>query len=63
MTRTNFERMRRERPDVKIVAMSGGGYVDTWDYLPTARRLGADATFLKALDVDVLIETLCALLR
>lgn len=53
--------MRRERSDVKIVAMSGGGYIDTWDYLPTAKRLGADATLRKARDVNKLIQIVCAL--
>jgi DNA-binding NtrC family response regulator len=55
--------MRRERPDVKIVAMSGGGYIDTCDYLPIARRLGANATFRKARDVDTLIQTVWELAR
>src|SRR5262250_938470 len=31
--------MRRECPDIKIIAISGGGYLDTWDYLATAQQL------------------------
>src|SRR5256885_9983587 len=30
--------MRRERPDAKIVAMSGGGRIDKADYLTTAEQ-------------------------
>jgi len=55
--------MRRERPNVKVIVMSGGGYIDTWDYLTTARELGADATFRKSLDTDALVEKLGELLR
>ena len=55
--------MQRERSDVKIIAMSGGGYIDTWDYLPVASRLGADATFRKGQDPDLLIEALRGLLQ
>lgn len=54
--------MRRERPNVKIIAISGGGYLDGWDYLTAAKQLGADATFPKALDTDALIEKLNELL-
>src|SRR5690242_10559649 len=47
--------MRRERPGVKIVAMSGDHGADDWDGLLTAERLGADATFPKVLDTDALL--------
>ena len=50
--------MRRERPGVKIIAISGGGYLDTWDYLAVAEQLGADATLRKVLDTDALIDLL-----
>ena len=33
--------LRREAPDARIVAMSGGGFGDTLDMLPVAQRLGA----------------------
>jgi CheY-like chemotaxis protein len=54
--------MRRERPDAKIVAMSGGGRVDKADYLTTAEKLGADAAVEK-LDMEKLIEILLRLLK
>ena len=45
--------MRRERPDAKIVAMSGGGRVDKADYLTTAEKL----------DMEKLIKILLRLLK
>jgi DNA-binding response OmpR family regulator len=33
--------MRRERPDVKVIAMSGGGRIGNLDVLDAARTLGA----------------------
>jgi len=55
--------MRRERPGVKIIAMSGGGRVGKSDFLTIAAKLGADATIPKPSDPDKLIETLRSLLR
>jgi CheY-like chemotaxis protein len=39
--------IRRLRPDIKIIAMSGGGRRVSMDFLPLAVRLGADRTFEK----------------
>jgi CheY-like chemotaxis protein len=39
--------IRRLRPDVKIIAMSGGGRRLSMDFLPMAARLGADRTIEK----------------
>ena len=39
--------IRRTRPGVKIIAISGGGRRLTMDFLPMAKRLGADRTFDK----------------
>jgi len=55
-------RMRRERPDVKIIALSGGGRVIKSDYLTAAEELGADAALAKGQGNHVLIETLSKLL-
>jgi len=54
--------MRRERPYLKIIAISGGGYFDTADYLGVATRLGADAAFRKALDPMDIVAALRRLL-
>jgi DNA-binding response OmpR family regulator len=34
--------IRRERPDAKIIAMSGGGRIGSADFLGMARKLGAN---------------------
>ncbi len=39
--------MRRERPAVKIIAVSGGGRIGRSDFLTIARNLGANAAFEK----------------
>jgi len=54
--------MRRERRNVKIIAISGGGKVDKTDYLAIAEKLGADAAFQKE-DTEALIEALDEMLK
>lgn len=39
--------IRRLRPEVKIIAISGGGLRLSMDFLPMAERLGADLTIEK----------------
>lgn len=39
--------LRRLDPDLKIVAISGGGRQSTLDFLDVATKLGADATLAK----------------
>jgi len=49
---------RREFPQTKIVAVSGGGTRAKQDYLPSARLIGVDATLQKPFDVTALLEML-----
>ena len=49
---------RREFPQTKIVAISGGGQLAKLDYLENARLAGVDATLRKPFEVDTLIKTL-----
>lgn len=42
-----IKEIRRLRPEIKIIAMSGGGRKLTMDFLPLAARLGADRTIEK----------------
>jgi CheY-like chemotaxis protein len=53
---------RRIHSSVKIIAMSGGGWVGTRDYLKAAKLLGADETLTKPFakeDVAAILERLC----
>jgi DNA-binding response OmpR family regulator len=54
--------MRRLHPSVRIIAMSGGGWIDKLDLLHYARVLGADATINKPADINELVQLLRSLL-
>lgn len=47
--------MRRERPDVAIIAMSGAGRLGNSDFLAVAKQLGADHVVPKPFDTDKLL--------
>ena len=47
-----------ENPDVKIIAISGGGRVSPYDYLEMAEKFGAVKTFEKPFEWDELIEAI-----
>ncbi|MBS0294791.1 MAG: response regulator [Proteobacteria bacterium] len=44
--------LRRTRPDLRIVAISGGGRVGPQVYLDLARQIGADASLVKPISDD-----------
>jgi DNA-binding NtrC family response regulator len=44
--------MRRERPDAKIIAISGGGRIGSLDFLSMAKSFGAMAVIAKPFDPD-----------
>jgi DNA-binding response OmpR family regulator len=44
--------LRAKRPDLKIIAMSGGGSVGGQDFLTVAKDLGAAATLKKPFEVE-----------
>jgi DNA-binding response OmpR family regulator len=44
--------IRREQPDVKIIAVSGGSRGGRHNFLDTARALGARDVILKPFDID-----------
>jgi CheY-like chemotaxis protein len=56
-----IEAFRRQWPEVKIVAMSGGGSVATRDYLSMAPDIGADATLRKPFSLENLQQVLDSL--
>ena len=45
-------------PQVKIIAMSGGGRISKGDYLPVAAEIGADLVLRKPFAADTLLRTL-----
>lgn len=49
-------------PDVKIIAVSGGGQIGKMDYLRYARLLGAAAAITKPVNIDELVQLLRSLL-
>ncbi|HEY3073571.1 MAG TPA: response regulator [Burkholderiales bacterium] len=52
---------RREFPETKIIAVSGGGQRAKQDYLASAKLMGVDATLQKPFDIEALLDTLRAL--
>jgi YesN/AraC family two-component response regulator len=47
----------KDYPDLKIIAMSGGGLIGPHHYLKIAKGFGAVSTFTKPIDRDELIKT------
>ena len=54
--------LRRKHPDLKIIAISGGGRIGPDGYLPGAKLMGANATFTKPLVQREFIQTVSDLL-
>ena len=50
--------LRRDFPDLKIIAISGGGRGKAADYLEIAGRMGADMTIEKPIDPDALLRAI-----
>jgi CheY-like chemotaxis protein len=48
--------IRAERPNAKIIAMSGGGRIGNTDFLKIARQLGASDVIAKPFDPDDFIR-------
>jgi DNA-binding response OmpR family regulator len=51
-------RIKRERPEIGIIAISGGGRYGNMDFLPMAQSLGADAILPKPFEADELLSRL-----
>jgi DNA-binding response OmpR family regulator len=54
--------LRKLKPGLKIIAMSGGGRMSAKDYLPIARQLGAARVFAKPFANDALVAAINELL-
>jgi DNA-binding response OmpR family regulator len=55
--------LRREFPEVKIIAISGGGRLEPEEYLDIARQAGALRTFTKPVERDTLLGAVRELLQ
>ena len=55
--------IRRESPDVKIIAISGGAKVGPFTYLKLAERFGAERVFSKPLEMRQLLQAIRELLE
>ena len=55
--------LRREFPGVKVIAMSGGSYDRTLDWLPEARRVGADEVLYKPFGPATLLSAIRQVLQ
>jgi CheY-like chemotaxis protein len=53
---TTIIELRQEYPDLKIIAMSGGGSFEPYGYLDIAKRVGADRTIPKPFSREELME-------
>lgn len=53
-----IQEVRRRRPGVQIIAISGGGSTQNMTFLDLARELGADHTLQKPIDFDAVAEIL-----
>ncbi len=47
--------MRRDFPETKIIAISGGGRLYTSDYLKIAQHIGADRVFAKPFEKNEIL--------
>ncbi len=55
--------LRRYNPDVKIIAMSGGGSLPANNYLHMAESFGAQRTLHKPFRIDEMLDAVRALLQ
>jgi DNA-binding response OmpR family regulator len=54
--------LKRIEPEIKIIAMSGGGRVRAAEYLPVAEAAGADRVLEKPFGIERLLELIRELL-
>ncbi|HAM10020.1 MAG: hypothetical protein A2X05_07940 [Bacteroidetes bacterium GWE2_41_25] len=55
--------LRRKNPELKIIAISGGGRFQYEGYLSSAKHLGANMVFQKPLDLKALMSGISDLLQ
>ena len=60
---TTIMEVRKDSPNVRIIAISGGARVGPEVYLQLAKRVGADCALTKPIDRKELLNTISELLR
>ena len=55
--------LKRDFPDIKIIAMSGGGRIGAEDYLHMAKMLGVQRTFAKPIEREEFLGAIRELLK
>ena len=58
-----IKELRRDFPDVKIIAISGGGRIGPVSYLKMAKGLGAQCTLTKPIEREELLKTVMELIN
>lgn len=58
-----IRQIRKEFPDVPVIAMSGGGRVGPTNYLTVAKLLGARYAFTKPINNEELLHAINVLIR
>ena len=54
--------LRKKKPNVKIIAVSGGGSTRRSNFLDMAKKLGADKVFAKPVDLNELADAVQTLI-
>jgi len=55
--------LRKEFPDIRIIAISGGGRIDATDHLKVAKHIGAQYTFSKPFERKALLKAVRNLIK
>jgi len=58
-----IQELKKDFPDIKIIAISGGGRLGPQDYLHLAKMLGAQRTLTKPIELDELLKAIEELLK
>jgi len=58
-----IQEFKKENPKVKIIAISGGGYIGPTVYLDMAKKMGADLSIPKPFNMEMFLEKVNNLLK